>query len=190
MAKKKRAKRITDVPGPTGISPRQRIFLTALIACSGNQTKAAKAAKVDRKTVWMWRNIESKTREKFCEAFKTAMAALGDALESEAWRRAVDGTTKQVTYRGQPVFVWVKDDKVVERGTAGAVRQPLVETSYSDQILIALLKANKPKKYRDRSENLLTGPKGGPIRVSLEALRQELLGRPDIHEQQRSETNA
>jgi hypothetical protein len=66
-----------------------------------------------------------------------------DRLEEEAWRRAVDGVDEPVGfYRGKP-SAWVK--------------------RYSDTLLIFLLKALRPEKYRERYEH--SGPEGGAIPV-------------------------
>ncbi|MBX6773030.1 MAG: hypothetical protein IRY83_14975 [Chloroflexi bacterium] len=63
-----------------------------------------------------------------------------DALEAEAWRRAVDGVERPVYQNGQRV---------------GAVRE------YSDTLLIFLLKGGRPQKYRERYE--LSGPQSQPL---------------------------
>lgn len=101
-------------------------FLISYKKC-GNITKAAKAAKVDRSTVY--------DRQKSDPAFEAAMVDAQeeavDLLEEEARRRASDGTLKPVFYKGE---------KVAE------VRE------YSDTLLIVLLKANRPEKYKERAD--------------------------------------
>jgi hypothetical protein len=59
----------------------------------------------------------------------------GDALEEEAFRRAVEGVNKDIFWQG---------------GVCGT------ETVYSDSLLSMLLKGAKPDKYKDRvaSENV------------------------------------
>jgi len=54
--------------------------------------------------------------------------AVSDVLESTAWDRAVDGVKKGIYYQGERVDT---------------------EKIYSDQLLMFLLKANRPKKYRE-----------------------------------------
>ena len=70
--------------------------------------------------------VARKNDPKFEEAIKNAMEEGYDMLEEEARRRAVDGTLKPVFFQG------------IE---CGKVRE------YSDQLLITLLKANRPKKF-------------------------------------------
>jgi len=62
----------------------------------------------------------------FDEAVKNAIEEGYDMLEEEARRRAVDGVDRPVFFQGEQ---------------CGVIRE------YSDQLLITLLKANRPKKY-------------------------------------------
>ncbi len=78
-----------------------------------------------------------------------------DALEGEAHRRAVVGVLKPVYQGGQRV---------------GAIRE------YSDTLLIILLKAGRPEKFRDRFEHVGRG--GGPIEtLDVNKLSEETLQR-------------
>jgi hypothetical protein len=105
-------------------------FLLAL-QDTANIKAACQAAKVGRSTVYRRRDSD--------EIFATAMAgALDEAiddLELEARRRAKDGVTREegVFYKGQQVAT-----KSI--------------TEYSDVLLMFLLKAHRPEKYRDRVE--------------------------------------
>ncbi len=74
------------------------------------------------------------------------------SLEDEAVRRAREGITRPVRYKGKIVGY---------------------ETEYSDQLLIALLKAWLPEKYRERVDNRLSGPNGEPL-MSEEQVRRLL----------------
>lgn len=67
-----------------------------------------------------------------------------DRLEQEAIRRAVDGTNKPVFFQGEIVGF---------------------EKEYSDTLLVLLLKAHKPDKYRERSD----------VRINLAQLSDEEL---------------
>jgi cytochrome P450 len=78
----------------------------------------------------------------YAQAFVDAEQVATDALESEARRRATEGTTEPVFYQGQQ---------------CGSIRR------YSDTLLIFLLKAKRPDQFRDRFEH--TGANGGPIDV-------------------------
>lgn len=104
---------------------------------SGNVSDAAEYAGVARSTVYKHRN----ENETFSAAWDDAMEIATDALEAEARRRAVEGTTEPVGwYQGQP---------------GGYV------TRYSDNLLMFLLKAHRPEKFRERYE--FTGKDGGPL---------------------------
>ena len=81
---------------------------------------------------------------KFDEDVKAAIEEGVDMLEEEARRRAVDGVLKPVFFQGEP---------------CGNVRE------YSDQLLIALLKANRPKKYNP-GVNVKFGGDGDKVKMS------------------------
>lgn len=96
---------------------------------TANVTRACREAGVDRKQWRRWMEHD----EQFSFAFNEAREEAIDALEEEARRRAVDGTEQHT-----PIFY--KGEEVGER----------VITEYSDTLLMALLKANRPEKYKDR----------------------------------------
>src|SRR5580765_2161346 len=78
----------------------------------------------------------------FKAAWNDARRMGTDALEAEAVRRAYHGALKPVFYKGR---------------TIGHIRV------YSDQLLMFLLRAREPKKYRDNSRLEQFG--GGPTRI-------------------------
>lgn len=100
--------------------------------------KAATAAGISRRQVDRWLTSDSKFAADFKDAQKEAL----EILEMEARRRAVNGVNKPIFYKGEK---------------CGAVKE------YSDTLLICLLKANAPEKYRERQE--ITGPNGGPVLI-------------------------
>lgn len=104
----------------------------------GSVTHGAKAAKVNRRTVYDWLNRDPKFKAIYNEALEEST----DLLEDEARRRAVEGVTKPTFYRGEKI-------------TGGGI------TEYSDQLLIILLRSRRPEKYRERME--LTGKGGSPL---------------------------
>jgi hypothetical protein len=112
------------------IADRRAAFLAALAEC-GVVTAAAKAARLDRVTVWRWRE----TDPSFAAQFDDAVAQAADGLEREARRRAVEGVEEPVFYKGIEV---------------GTVRK------YSDSLLTTMLKAKRPE-YRDASKLELSG---------------------------------
>ncbi len=93
----------------------------------GNITAACAAAGIGRRTHYAWLE-DAEYRKAVAEAEEQAT----EVLEREAWRRAVDGVEKPVHYRGERI------DTVRE---------------FSDVLLIFLLKARRPEKYRERFEH-------------------------------------
>ena len=71
-----------------------------------------------------------------------------DDLELEARRRAVEGTERPVFYQG---------------GEVGYVRE------YSDTLLIFLLKAHRPNKFRERVEHEHKVPQAIEVKLSFDA---------------------
>ncbi|MEN6583039.1 MAG: terminase [Armatimonadota bacterium] len=127
---------------------RQRTFLDAL-SKTGIVMKACKAARISRQTVYEHR----KNDPEFAAAWNEAIDLAVEAMEAEAHRRAVQGTLKPVFYQGEK---------------CGQIRE------YSDTLLIFMLKAHKPEKYRDNVKMEVTGKNGGPIETKDLAL-EELL---------------
>lgn len=104
--------------------PKKRAFLAAY-AHLGNITEAAKAATIYRTTHYDW----LKTDPDYTAAYHQVREAAADRLETEALRRAVDGTERPIFYKGEQIAT---------------------VTEYSDTLLIFLLKAARPDKYRER----------------------------------------
>jgi len=109
----------------TLLRARERFIEHLALTCS--ITKAAKFAKVNRSTVYGWRDEEPE----FAAAWERALLLGADKLEDEAIRRAADGMLKPIYQNGIKV---------------GSVRE------YSDTLMCLLLKAHKPEKFRERSE--------------------------------------
>lgn len=121
---------------------RKERFLVEL-ARMANVSAAAKKAGVPRSTAYDWYKADPAFAAKWDEAVEVAV----DSLEKEAWRRARDGVLKPVYQKGEKV---------------GQVRE------YSDQLMVTLLKAHKPEKYRERTQTELTGPGGGDLVIKVE----------------------
>lgn len=126
---------------------RQRAFLVAFTK-TGTVTRAAKAARVERRTHTNWLKDDA-----YAEAFEDAKEMAADYLEDEARRRALKGL---VRYR------FSKDGTPL---THPVTKKPYYELEYSDHLLVALLKGNRPSKFRDRVEH--TGKDGGPIETNV-----------------------
>ncbi len=120
MAKKKHKTR-TDPDAD--LTPKMRAFLAAYSE-TGSIPAAAQIAGCERsthRTSWM-------QNEDYRKAFAAAKEEAIDVLETEAIRRATRGTDRPVFHKGKP---------------CGTIRE------YSDILLIFLLKAARPEKYRD-----------------------------------------
>lgn len=101
------------------------LFLCHLAEC-GNVSKAAQRAGISRTIAYRHRA----NNEQFRKAWEDALEQAADVLEAEAWRRAVDGIEEPVGWY---------------QGHAGGT-----VTRYSDTLLIFLLKAHRPDKFRER----------------------------------------
>lgn len=100
---------------------------------------AAEASGVPRRTVYRWLEHD----EAFALEFRQAEEESTQRLEREAWRRAAEGVEK-FSASGRPY------------------------TDYSDTLLIFLLKARRPERYRDRYEVRHAGSSDEPVRVRVE----------------------
>jgi hypothetical protein len=112
-------------------------FIAAL-RNTANVRASAQAAGVDRKTAYNWRNTSTAFAAQWDEAIEDAV----DTLEAAAVKRARDGVEEPVYQGGEMV------------GTV---------TKYSDTLLIFLMKAHRPKMYRETVKSEITGPDGGPM---------------------------
>jgi hypothetical protein len=125
---------------------RRRKFLEFL-AASGNVTRAARAIGLTRARIYQVRGEEPE----FAKAMDEALDESRDELEAEAWRRGKDGYDEPVVSMGRIV--------------TDSDGNPLLVKKYSDTLLVTLLKAHHPAKYRDRaSVDMTTG--GKPLEPS------------------------
>lgn len=122
----------------------KQVFITALLK-SSNVSAACRKAKISRAVAYDHRETDTE----FAAAWEEALEMALDDAESEAWRRGVKGTISNRQYD--------KDGKLIS-----ATRQ------YSDTLLIFMLKAHRPAKYRETIRNEHTGASGGAIRVAQE----------------------
>jgi hypothetical protein len=136
---------------------KKKAFLVAFAEC-GNVTQAAQAAGIVRQTHYEWLD----SIPEYAELFELAKESAADKLEQEARRRAVQGVEEVVYYQGKEVGRQLR---------------------YSDNLLMFMLKGERPEKFKDRTE--LTGAKGGPIQLEAMTADQrqsrinELLGKRD-----------
>lgn len=104
----------------------------------GSITKTCDLLGMVRRTFYYWKRDD----KEFAEAFEFAdQMALG-MLEDEAVLRAAYGVDKPV-YQGGKLVGYVKE--------------------YSDSLLVVLLKARAPHKYKERFAGELTGADGKPL---------------------------
>lgn len=111
---------------------RQERFLKAL-AETGIVSAAVEIAGTSRTRVYDLR----KRNPGFAAAWEEAEDRAADALEAEAWRRAVVGVQEPLVGGGK----LVRDDD----------GQPIAIRRYSDTLMLALLKARRPEKFKDRA---------------------------------------
>ena len=107
---------------------RRQVFLRAL-AETGNVTAAVEIAGTSRSRVYELRKADPS----FAVAWEEAEESAADALEAEARRRAVVGVLEPVVSAGKVV----RDDD----------GQPIAIRRYSDNLLLALLKARRPPRH-------------------------------------------
>jgi hypothetical protein len=121
---------------------RRKALFLAEFEASHLVTAAAKAADVQRSTVYEWRAGDEAFAREWAEVEERSI----ELLELEAYRRAHDGVEKPVFQGGEEV---------------GVVQE------YSDTLLIFLLKARRPGVYREHYHHEHTGPQGGPIAAEI-----------------------
>jgi len=108
----------------------------------GNPTRAAQAAGITRSLAYRWRSLYPG----FAKVWTMAMNMAIDDLETEARRRAFEGVLKPAGwYKGK---------------AGGKVRE------YSDLLLMFLLKAYRPDKFKDRIEASGAGVLGVKVQIT------------------------
>lgn len=127
--------------GRTVRPDRARETFLRVLADTCNVSEACRTANIGRTTAYEWREADPS----FAAAWKDAEEAAADKLEREAWRRAVEGTDKPVTFQGVITATYKE---------------------YSDRMLEILLKAHRPEKFVEKSKVEHSG--GVSITVSQE----------------------
>jgi AcrR family transcriptional regulator len=132
-----------------------RFFVKLADRC--NVSEACAASGVARTTVYAYERgevAEGIDHKAWLARFEDAKRQAADKLESEAFRRAVDGVD-------EPLIGRVGKD---QDGVITTVKR------YSDTLLNLLLRANRPDKFRDRTSTELTGKDGGPIKTETKVI--------------------
>lgn len=114
--------------------------------------RSCEMAGLPRSTVYDWRHAD----QAFAQAWDAALELGTDALEDEAVRRAYHGTDKPVYQGGKQV---------------GTVRE------FSDTLLIFMLKARRPEKFKERSEQRVSVTTNGEPVSETSRWVDELAGR-------------
>jgi hypothetical protein len=127
----------------------------------GNITDACAESGVGRTTVYEHIAAATKVTEPTPEAlawharFEEAKEVAMDRLESEAFRRAHDG--------------WIKKSYTIP-GREGSEEKHVEEMAYSDTLMVLLLKAHRPEKYKERTSSEVSGPGGKPIQTETKVI--------------------
>lgn len=154
---------------------RYSAFLTVL-ADTGNVSRACEAVGICRFTAYQWRNEDPAFAERWNAAKNIGI--LG--MEDEACRRAFEGVDEPVFHKGEPTFLFERDetgeiiydireetsidplsgDSVVIRHQKPRMLldkhgnpKMLTKKGYSDTLAIFLMKGAMPEKYKDRVEH-------------------------------------
>jgi len=134
MANSKDNKRAKRTREPQARNWRKRFL--AVLRERGIVRAACEQAGVNRAAAYRARQEDAA----FAEQWDLAIEDAVDLLEAEAWRRAFDGVTRRVYWKGECI------DVIQE---------------YSDRLMMLLLKGRRPSIFRDNVS--VTGPDGGPI---------------------------
>lgn len=128
------------------LTTNQRARFLENLAQTANVTAAAEFAGSARRTFYDHREADKEFALAWDEAVETAI----DAEEAEARRRALHGVSRPLVSSGK--VVKDEDGKVI------------MITEYSDTLMLARLKAHRPK-YREKSQVELSGADGGPVQI-------------------------
>jgi len=143
---------------------KQQAFL-AVFAHVGTVTEACRLQGILRQTHYNWMADDPD----YPTMFKEAKEMFADSLRYEATRRGRDGVRSYKFYQGKPIL-----DPVTQ--------EPYYENVWSDQLLLAQLKANVPEEYSEKhmvthegSGDLMNMPIGpGEPEEAFHALMQQL----------------
>lgn len=114
------------------LTPEKRAQFLALLAECGNVTRAAEEAELSRVYLYQAKRED----ESFAAEWEEAARVGAARLEDEARKRAVEGWEEPVWHKGE---------------MCGTVRK------FSDTLLICLLKAHHPDKYRENIKQTVEG---------------------------------
>ncbi len=125
----------------------KRGALLEVVRKCGLIAPACRSVGVTRRTVYNWL-ADPAYRAQFEDARQECI----ERLEAETVRRARDGVVRVKYHNGQPI---------IDPRTG----KPFTERVYSDRLLIFLLRALRPEKYRDKAPAPAPDVKGRLIRL-------------------------
>lgn len=149
---------VRNIPGP--LTPKQRKakqqkFLKAY-AEHGIIKYACQVAGINRSTYYSWRDTDEWFKAQLPEAKDEAC----DTLEYAAYTQSVEGVEEPALSMGR--LVYEEDEPVLDeagnpildkKGNPVTRRgKQVMIKKYSPQLLITLLKANMPEKYKDKQQ--------------------------------------
>jgi hypothetical protein len=148
------------------MTPKQHSFLAAYAEC-GIIADAARAAGIGRRSHYDW--LQNDASGEYKQAFEDAEEEAIERMESECRRRAVEGTREPVIYQGKLCYTPMIDDSgaVVRDAEGNPLAVPLTVPRKSDNLLMFVLKAKRPDKYRDNATVEHTGTGGGPMALEV-----------------------
>lgn len=114
---------------------------------------AAEATGIARQTHYKWLETDPEYKAEFKTAHNDAM----DSLEEEARRRAQAGVQRLKFHEGNLILIPDPQGRKDPADPSRPLMVPYVEHQYSDTLLIFLLKAGRPKKFRDNVKVEQTG---------------------------------
>jgi hypothetical protein len=115
--------------------------LCKAIRDTGNISKACDICCVSRRGAYDAKEADTEFSKEWEEAVEESI----ELMEAEARRRAFEGVLEPVFYQGEE---------------CGTIRK------YSDTLLMFILKAKKPKEYRDNQRVVLAGDKENPLHTT------------------------
>ena len=139
----------------TRTAKKRELFLE-ILASTCNVSQASRISGYARRTAYEYREANEAFAKQWDEAIDIGI----DALEGEARRRAHRGTRKPVFHKGS---------------VCGCVQE------YSDTLMIFLLKAHRPAKYRERVDHKVELNSGSMLEMIVKVQSDRNNGSPAKH---------
>lgn len=137
-------------------------FLKALRE-TGIVRAACEATDTPRGTVYGWRNRDPAFKAAYAEAVREST----ELIERTVFEAATVGVPEVIVHNGQISMIgFTEDGATCPPDSPKAVRwEPLTVRKFHPTLAMFLLKARKPKKYRENVKHEHTGPNDGPILI-------------------------